>query len=123
MFAKWNDADGRFVFSLKGGSGFVEISNAVHQDLLRGESRGMRIVPDGSGIPVLVSAPAPSVDSVAATVRSERAKLLSQCDWTALPDVPLSQSERTLWESYRQALRDITIQPGFPQSVVWPESP
>lgn len=54
-------------------------------------------------------------------VRSQRNWLLIECDWTQLPDVP--QSLREKWEPYRQALRDITKQPGFPQDVTFPEPP
>lgn len=47
--------------------------------------------------------------------------LLSASDWTQLPDVPLEAREA--WCIYRQALRDITGQPGFPLDVRWPEKP
>lgn len=50
-----------------------------------------------------------------------RATLLMQSDWTQLPDVPLSTKEA--WATYRQVLRDITDQPGFPENVVWPVPP
>lgn len=48
-----------------------------------------------------------------------RAGLLAETDWCALSDVTMSDEMR----SYRQALRDITKQEGFPFSVVWPEKP
>lgn len=54
-------------------------------------------------------------------VRQERNTLLAKSDWTQLPDVPLATKEA--WAAYRQALRDITEQPGFPFDVVWPEPP
>jgi hypothetical protein len=53
-------------------------------------------------------------------VRSQRNALLSSCDWTQLPDAPVDQ---TACAAYRQALRDITDQEGFPSSVVWPVPP
>jgi len=55
----------------------------------------------------------------ASGVRYQRDSLLSQTDWMALTDSTLS----TVWASYRQALRDITAQVGFPHSVVWPTEP
>ena len=58
-------------------------------------------------------------DAAAASVRGQRNSLLSQTDWTALSDVTMSPAMAT----YRQALRDITSQPGFPHSVVWPLKP
>lgn len=55
------------------------------------------------------------------SVRAKRQSLLTASDWTQLPDVPLET--KALWATYRQALRDITDQTGFPFDVVWPESP
>lgn len=46
---------------------------------------------------------------------------LKDTDWTQLPDVP--EATKTLWAEYRQALRDITSQEGFPYDIVWPEVP
>lgn len=47
-------------------------------------------------------------DSPEAIVRAVRNYLLSQCDWTQLPDSPLTEAKRAEWATYRQALRDIT---------------
>lgn len=51
----------------------------------------------------------------------ERRKLLEGSDWTQLPDVPLETKQA--WATYRQALRDITEQPGYPTNIVWPTRP
>ena len=53
-------------------------------------------------------------------VRAERNRLLSQSDWTQVSDAPVN---KVAWATYRQALRDITAQTGFPLSVVWPNPP
>ena len=58
---------------------------------------------------------------VAEDVRSNRDQLLTQSDWTQLPDSNLSQDAE--WLSYRTALRDVTEQDGFPYSIVWPVHP
>ena len=50
-------------------------------------------------------------------VRAERDKRLSATDWTQLPDVPLET--QLLYRDYRQALRDITLQPD-PFNILWP---
>lgn len=55
-----------------------------------------------------------------AVVRSERNGRLASCDWTQLPDAPVNAAE---WATYRQDLRDISDQPGFPWEVAWPEEP
>ena len=54
-------------------------------------------------------------------VRADRSARIKSTDWTQLPDVP--EATRTLWAEYRQALRDVTSQEGFPYEVVWPELP
>jgi hypothetical protein len=54
-------------------------------------------------------------------VKNERNMLLSETDWTQLPDVPEATKQK--WALYRQALRDVTDQPNFPQSVTWPTKP
>lgn len=53
-------------------------------------------------------------------VRARRDRLLQESDWTQLPDVPLATKDA--WAVYRQALRDVTLQPD-PFNIVWPEKP
>ena len=53
-------------------------------------------------------------------VRASRNALLVESDWTQLKDAPVDQ---LAWATYRQALRDITSQKGFPASVIWPDKP
>ena len=55
--------------------------------------------------------------------RAERNARLASCDWTALLDCPLGDAERTAWATYRQALRDVTGQAGFPDAIDWPLPP
>jgi len=55
--------------------------------------------------------------------RSERDGLLKYCDWTVMPDSPLSDSDKTAWQTYRQALRDVPAQAGFPDNITWPTKP
>lgn len=56
----------------------------------------------------------------AAQVRSERDRKLSDSDWTQVEDSPV---DKEVWKTYRQALRDVPSQQGFPWNVVWPEQP
>lgn len=58
--------------------------------------------------------------SAAANVRAQRTKLLSACDWTQLAD---STADKAAWGTYRQALRDVPSQPGFPWTIDWPVAP
>ena len=41
-------------------------------------------------------------------LRGHRNMLLTNSDWTVMPDSPLSESKQTEWKTYRQSLRDIT---------------
>lgn len=59
-------------------------------------------------------------DRQAAAIRADRNKRLVDCDWTQLSDAPVDHAE---WAMYRQQLRNITAQQGFPWNVVWPEQP
>ena len=59
--------------------------------------------------------PAPTADQV----RAERDSKLAATDWMALSDNTLTAE----WAAYRQALRDIPEQPGFPHNVEWPVKP
>lgn len=59
----------------------------------------------------------------AAAVRRERNAKLTECDWTQLNDTPLDNPSKVAWTNYRQALRDIPSQSGFPHNVVWPVKP
>lgn len=56
-------------------------------------------------------------------VRNRRDELLRACDWTQMPDAPLDDEARSVWTVYRQALRDVPQQAGFPEAVTWPHKP
>lgn len=56
-------------------------------------------------------------------VRQERDARLTACDWTQMPDSPLDADAKTAWQVYRQALRDVPEQEGFPCDVTWPAEP
>ena len=53
-------------------------------------------------------------------VRADRNKRLADSDWTQVADAPV---DKAAWATYRQALRDITSQGGFPWNVTWPVQP
>jgi len=56
-------------------------------------------------------------------IRAERDRRLAECDWTQISDAPLDDAARAAWAVYRQALRDVPQQAGFPGAVTWPEGP
>ena len=55
--------------------------------------------------------------------RAQRDKLLAETDWTQVLDAPIDAETREAYRAYRQALRDIPEQDGFPESITWPELP
>ena len=57
------------------------------------------------------------------TLRKERNKRLAECDWTQLPNVPLPDTKKYEWETYRQALRDLPANTEDPVNPVWPVPP
>tara|TARA_B100000963_G_scaffold361612_1_gene398133 strand:+ start:5729 stop:5968 length:240 start_codon:yes stop_codon:yes gene_type:complete len=56
-------------------------------------------------------------------LRQLRQRYLQDTDWTQMPDSPLSEEKKTEWQTYRQALRDITITATSCSDVVWPDTP
>jgi len=56
-------------------------------------------------------------------IRSRRDSLLAECDWVVIMHTEKGTNIQMEWEVYRQALRDITGQAGFPFSVTWPTKP
>jgi hypothetical protein len=59
------------------------------------------------------------IASFTAKQRTDRNNLLAETDWWALADRTIIQEQI----NYRQALRDITDQSGFPNDIVWPVKP
>jgi len=56
----------------------------------------------------------------ATNARNQRDTLLTQTDWTQVADAPV---DKAAWAAYRQALRDVPQQIGFPTTITWPEKP
>lgn len=59
----------------------------------------------------------------AKAVRSKRDNLIAETDWLVIKNLELNQNIPGVWEVYRQALRDIPQQAGFPHNVTWPVKP
>ena len=55
--------------------------------------------------------------------RTKRDKLLADTDWTQVLDAPIDSATREAYRTYRQALRDLPEQDGFPETITWPELP
>ena len=60
---------------------------------------------------------------LAASARQKRDRLISATDYLVTPDYPISDDRLAKIKTYRQALRDIPEQAGFPRDIVWPKKP
>lgn len=59
----------------------------------------------------------------AEAVRAERDQKLAETDWLVIKNLELNQNIPGKWEVYRQALRDVPSQAGFPHDITWPVKP
>lgn len=71
----------------------------------------------------IAKVPEPTDEDVAEQIRAERDGKIAATDYLMMPDYPLPEEDRATVVAYRQALRDIPTQDGFPREVVWPEAP
>lgn len=71
----------------------------------------------------IVENPPVSIGVLAENVRSERDRRIAETDWYMMPDYPAEPDTLEVVKSYRKALRDITLQSGFPRDVEWPVMP
>lgn len=56
-------------------------------------------------------------------LRAERDRRLTACDWTQMPDAPLTDGQRAAWRDYRTALRDLPTATIDPTAPAWPDPP
>jgi hypothetical protein len=67
--------------------------------------------------------PTKLIEKLEAEVRAQRNALLTSSDWIVSASYERGEPVPEAWASYRQALRGVPQQPGFPQSVDWPVPP
>ena len=60
---------------------------------------------------------------LAASARQKRDRLIATTDYLVTPDYPIEPDRLAKVKIYRQALRDIPEQSGFPRSITWPDKP
>lgn len=68
-------------------------------------------------------APTKPQEEIEKQVRAERDRRLAETDWYMMPDYPADPETLEVVKNYRKALRDITLQSGFPRDVEWPVVP
>lgn len=62
-------------------------------------------------------------EGIAEKMRKKRDRRLAASDWTQCVDSPLTPEQRETWKQYRQSLRELPAQPGFPYEVHFPTEP
>ena len=67
--------------------------------------------------------PTVDVEDLATKIRMQRNNLLKQTDYLMMSDYPIESDRLAKVKIYRQALRDIPEQSGFPRSITWPAKP
>lgn len=71
----------------------------------------------------IVAVPEPTDEEVAEQVRAERDRRIAETDWYMMSDYPADPETLEVVKGYRKALRDITLQSGFPRAFKWPVMP
>ena len=97
-----------------------EVPEADYNALFEGQSTGKQIVYRSRKLQL---ADHEIIKKTWDDVRARRDALLTACDWTQMPDAPLTDEVKALWRTYRQKLRDITEIYSDPDKVVWPLAP
>lgn len=90
-----------------------EFGQEIQQVVIDEELRAARIAEDALA----------ADESKTRQMRQQRDALLAQCDWTQLPDSPLSEAKKSEWQTYRQALRDLPANITDIDNIVWPTKP
>jgi len=88
----------------------TKLVNGVRRDLTQAEIDALPAPPTEAEL----------LEEISTEARDKRNALLTASDWTQVADAPVDQ---TAWANYRQALRDITDQVGFPEAIDWPVEP
>jgi hypothetical protein len=117
-------------------SGYPDEAIAITDEdwtlLLDGQAEGKRMKVNDDGTPELIDPPPPTGAALAERIRARRNAALQATDWvvTRQQDQSLNSEAVTLAAnqfetiaSYRQALRDVPQQTGFPSKVTWPTPP
>lgn len=72
---------------------------------------------------VTPASPVRTYEELAREARDKRDRLLDESDWFMMPDYPAKAEDLAAVKEYRQNLRDISKQDGFPSDIVWPTKP
>jgi len=99
----------------------VEISSSLHDSLLADQSIGKIIQDDGTGHPEAVEPPPPTNQEKIDLANLKILQILKTTAWTQASDE--TNINQLAWATYRQEVRDVILQPGYPDNIVWPVAP
>lgn len=100
----------------------IRAPSPAHDPLTQNLREGDIALQDGAWVQGWVVEQA-APEELAARLRATRDRRLSQSDWLVVKHIEQGQALPADWAAYRQALRDLPQQPGFPLEVVWPVAP
>lgn len=86
-------------------------------------TRGYCSIQQVGGKYQIVENPPVSLEILAENARSERDRRIAETDYYMMPDYPSDPNNIEEMKAYRQSLRDITKQEGFPSKFTWPDVP
>jgi hypothetical protein len=111
-----------FTLDAEGNNVPVESSGSIvgDYDAVKQRIAGPQYVFNGAQVSRVFTVEAIPDDEIAGQVRAERNTKLTASDWTQVADAPV---DKAAWATYRQALRDVTEQSGFPWTITWPTQP
>lgn len=86
-------------------------------------TRGDCSIQQVNGVYQIIQNPEPDDSMVAEAIRNKRNALIGETDYYLTPDYPSNPQNLEELKVYRQALRDVPKQEGFPRDVRWPDVP
>lgn len=112
----WSIADARFIEGLPSGASVSPCPDESGESTLEGLIGCLHFY----GYPL---GELKTDEEYATEAREKRNALIAETDYMAMPDYPLDEERRAAVLAYRQALRDVPEQAGFPRQIDWPVKP
>jgi hypothetical protein len=113
--------------AIEGRDGYMIVDGPVDNTLFKVENQQIVALPPSPGPDYVFNFTTNQweIDTprVTGQVLQQRNDLLYASDWTQIPNNPLTPEQQTAWATYRQELRDIPEQSGYPYNVIWPVAP
>ena len=113
----WNIPEASFVSSVPDGA---EWAIPIGEDGKTADEAGLYFCLKSFGHPLGELA---TDEDIAKEARAKRNALIAETDFMAMPDYPLDEEKKAAILAYRQALRDVPEQVGFPRQIDWPTKP